>query len=109
MSLISEARGLLKKNIRAYGMYIALAVIIIIFSITTGGDFISSRNISNWINQTGYIAILAVGMTLILIIRHIDISVGFLCGFIGAISAILMTQGHLRRGFPLFFRWCSVW
>lgn len=95
MSLISEARGLLKKNIRAYGMYIALAVIIIIFSITTGGDFISSRNISNWINQTGYIAILAVGMTLILIIRHIDISVGFLCGFIGAISAILMTQGHL--------------
>lgn len=95
MSLLSEARGLLKKNIRAYGMYIALAVIIIIFSVTTNGDFISSRNISNWINQTGYIAVLAVGMTLILIIRHIDISVGYLCGFIGAISAILMTQAHV--------------
>lgn len=95
MSLLAEARSLLKKNMRQYGMYIALAVIIIIFSISTDGDFISSRNISNWINQTGYIAVLAVGMTLILIIRHIDISVGFLCGFIGAVSAVLMTQMHL--------------
>lgn len=95
MSLLAEARSLLKKNMRQYGMYIALAVIVIIFSISTDGDFISSRNISNWINQTGYIAVLAVGMTLILIIRHIDISVGYLCGFIGAISAVLMTQAHL--------------
>lgn len=95
MSLLAEARSLLKKNMRQYGMYIALAVIIIIFSISTNGDFISSRNISNWINQTGYIAVLAVGMTLILIIRHIDISVGYLCGFIGAVSAVLMTQLHL--------------
>ena len=95
MNLWTETKTLLKKNIRDYGMYIALAVIIIVFSVSTGGDFISPRNISNWINQTGYIAVLAVGMTLILIIRHIDISVGFLCGFIGAISAILMTQAHV--------------
>lgn len=95
MNLWTETKTLLKKNIRDYGMYIALAAIIIIFSVSTGGDFISPRNISNWINQTGYIAVLAVGMTLILIIRHIDISVGFLCGFIGAISAILMTQAHV--------------
>lgn len=95
MSLLAEARSLLKKNMRQYGMYIALAVIIIIFSISTNGDFISSRNISNWINQTGYIAVLAVGMTLILIIRHIDISVGYQCGFVGAVSAVLMTQAYL--------------
>jgi putative multiple sugar transport system permease protein len=95
MNLWTETKTLLKKNIRDYGMYIALAAIIVIFSVSTGGDFISPRNISNWINQTGYIAVLAVGMTLILIIRHIDISVGFLCGFIGAISAILMTQAHV--------------
>lgn len=95
MSLLAEIRKLLRKNMRQYGMYIALAVIIIIFSISTNGDFVSSRNISNWINQTGYIAVLAVGMTLILIIRHIDISVGYLCGFIGAISAVLMTQFYL--------------
>ncbi len=43
----------------------------------------SSRNISNLVNQTGYIAVLAVGMTLVIVIRHIDLSVGFLAGFLG--------------------------
>lgn len=94
MSIFAEAKTLLKKNIRDYGMYIALAAIIVIFTIGTNGDFISPRNISNWVNQTGYIAVLAVGMTLILIIRHIDISVGYMCGFIGAVSAVLMVQQH---------------
>ena len=69
-------------------MYIALFVIMAIFTITTDGVFISSRNISNLLNQTGYIAVLAVGMTLVIVIRHIDLSVGFLAGFIGAIAAI---------------------
>lgn len=92
MNFFKEAGTLLKKNIRDYGMYIALVVIIAFFSVTTQGLFISSRNISNLINQTGYIAVLAVGMTLILIIRHIDLSVGFVAGFLGAIAAILMTK-----------------
>lgn len=52
----------------------------------------SSRNISNLINQTGYIAVLAVGMTLVMVIKHIDLSVGFLAGFLGAIAAILMMR-----------------
>lgn len=90
MNLIQEAKYLLKKNIRDYGMYIALLIIIAIFAIATKGLFISSRNISNLINQTGYIAVLAVGMTLIIVIRHIDLSVGFLAGFVGAVSAIMM-------------------
>ncbi len=81
---------LLKENIREYGMYIALFVIMLIFTITTDGIFISSRNISNLLNQTGYIAVLAVGMTLVIVIRHIDLSVGFLAGFLGAIAAIAL-------------------
>ncbi len=85
----------LRKNIRDYGMYIALFVIFVIFSITTHGIFISSRNISNLMNQTGYIAIIAIGMTLVIVIRHIDLSVGFLSGFLGAISAIAMVSWHL--------------
>jgi putative multiple sugar transport system permease protein len=44
------------------------------------------------VNQTGYIAVLAVGMTLVIVIRHIDLSVGFLGGFLGAVAAIAMTQ-----------------
>ncbi len=90
MKFLSNAQKVLRQNIREYGMYIALFVIMTIFTITTEGVFISSRNISNLLNQTGYIAVLAVGMTLIIVIRHIDLSVGFLAGFLGAICAIAL-------------------
>ncbi len=92
---LKELRTELRKNIRGYGMYIALFVIFVIFTITTDGIFISSRNISNLMNQTGYIAVIAIGMTLIIVIRHIDLSVGFLSGFLGAIAAIAMTFWNL--------------
>jgi putative multiple sugar transport system permease protein len=85
----------LRENIRDYGMFIALFVIMAFFTFTTKGLFISSRNISNLLNQTGYIAVLAVGMTLVIVIRHIDLSVGFLSGFIGAIVAIGLSSWHL--------------
>jgi len=86
---------IMRQNIREYGMYIALVVIIVIFTIMTQGLFISSRNISNLLNQAGYIAVLAVGMTLVIIIRHIDLSVGFLSGFLGAIAAVAMVYWKL--------------
>ncbi|WP_397386635.1 sugar ABC transporter permease [Paenibacillus roseipurpureus] len=73
-------------------MYIALFIIMLTFSIMTDGLFMSSRNISNLIDATGYIAVLAVGMTLVIVIRHIDLSVGFAAGFLGAIAAVLLTQ-----------------
>jgi putative multiple sugar transport system permease protein len=76
-------------------MYIALVVIIVIFTVLTQGLFISSRNISNLLNQAGYIAVLAVGMTLVIVIRHIDLSVGFLSGFLGAVAAVAMVYWHL--------------
>jgi putative multiple sugar transport system permease protein len=88
----SEAKSLIKVNIREYGMYIALFVIMLTFSIMTDGLFMSSRNISNLIDATGYIAVLAVGMTLVIVIRHIDLSVGFAAGFLGAIAAVLLSQ-----------------
>lgn len=92
---LKELRTELRKNIRGYGMYIALFIIFVIFTITTDGIFISSRNISNLMNQTGYIAVIAIGMTLIIVIRHIDLSVGFLSGFLGAIAAIAMVSWNL--------------
>lgn len=98
MSFINEVRKLLRENIRDYGMFIALFVIMGVFAITTDGLFISSRNIVNLVNQTGYIAVLAVGMTLVIVIRHIDLSVGFLAGFLGAIAAIAMVSW----GLPVF-------
>ncbi|MBN2299940.1 MAG: hypothetical protein JXC31_02005 [Acholeplasmataceae bacterium] len=87
-----DLNAVIKENIREYGMFIALAVIMIIFAILSGGLFLSSRNISNLLNQTGYIAVLAVGMTLVIVIRHIDLSVGFVAGFLGAMAAIFMVQ-----------------
>jgi putative multiple sugar transport system permease protein len=94
-SLLKSSQKVMQKNIREYGMYIALFVIMAIFTAFTKGLFISPRNISNLFNQMGYIAVLAVGMTLVIVIRHIDLSVGFLSGFIGAIAAILMVQAHM--------------
>ena len=92
MSFFKDLRKLLEQNVREYGMYIALFVIMAIFTITTNKVFISSRNISNLINQTGYVAVLAVAMTLVIVIRHIDLSVGYLSGFLGAIAAIAMAD-----------------
>lgn len=89
---------LLRQNIREYGMYIALGIIMLIFTILTNGLFISSRNISNLLDSTGYIAVLAVGMTLVIVIRHIDLSVGYAAGFMGAIAAIMLTQ----YGLPVY-------
>lgn len=88
----SEIVSLLKSNIRDYMMYIALVVIMVFFTIKTNGGFIQARNIANLINQAGYVAILAIGMTLILILKHIDLSVGYVAGFSGAIAAILLTK-----------------
>lgn len=82
-------------NIREYGMYIAFLVIIIFFAITTKGLFTSPRNIGNLVNAMSYIAVLAVGMTLVIVIRHIDLSVGYLAGFLGAIAAISMKYWHV--------------
>ena len=92
MSFIDETRKSFRENIRDYGMYIALLAIVLFFTAATDGLFISPRNIVNLVNQTGYIAVLAIGMTLVIVIRHIDLSVGFLAGFLGAVAAILMVS-----------------
>ena len=99
--ILKDFRAVIRNNIREYGMYIALVVIMGIFTIATDGVFISSRNIANLLNQTGYIAVLAIGMTLVIVIRQIDLSVGFLSGFLGALAAIAMTSW----GFPA---WAAI-
>ncbi|NCC78480.1 MAG: sugar ABC transporter permease [Clostridia bacterium] len=95
MELFNDLKIMLKKNIREYGMFIALFAIMLVFSILSDGVFMSPRNISNLINSMGYIAVLAVGMTLVLIIKHIDLSVGFVAGFLGAVAAMLLTSYNL--------------
>ncbi|EMT39170.1 putative multiple sugar transport system permease protein [Thermoanaerobacter thermohydrosulfuricus] len=91
---LRHLKEFLKDHVRDYAMFIALFAIMAVFAALSGGDFLSPVNISNLVDQTGYIAVLAIGETLIIVIRHIDLSVGFLSGFLGAIAAILMQFYH---------------
>jgi putative multiple sugar transport system permease protein len=91
-SFVQNLGKVLRENVREYGMFIALFVIMMIFAFLTNGIFLSARNLSNLLNQTGYIAVLAIGMTLVIVIRQIDLSVGFLAGFLGAVAAIALVQ-----------------
>jgi ABC-type xylose transport system permease subunit len=87
---------IIRGNVRQYSMFIALFVIMIIFNILTEGTFISARNLTNLYLQTGYIAVLACGMVLVIIAGHIDLSVGSVAAFTGAIAAIL----QVKMGLP---------
>jgi putative multiple sugar transport system permease protein len=95
---MQNLQKMVRLNIRDYGMYIALVVIALYFTWQTNGLFLSSRNIANLLNQTGFIAVLAVGMTLVIVIKHIDLSVGWLSGFLAALATIGMT----RYGLPWY-------
>ena len=88
--------SMIKSNIRDYGMYIALIVIFIAFSSITGGTFLRSVNFTNLLNQTAYVAVLAVGMTLVLVIREIDLSVGFLGAYMGAYLVVSVERNNMN-------------
>ncbi|MCF7923701.1 MAG: sugar ABC transporter permease [Candidatus Izimaplasma sp.] len=76
--------SMFRTNIRDYGMYIALTVIFMTFAIMTNGLFLGPINFTNLLNQTAYVSVLAIGMTLVIVTRQIDLSVGFLGAFLGA-------------------------
>ena len=84
-----------RSNIRNSVMFLVLIVVFLIFAIWSKGKFIGSYNLTSLIAQTCVVGVMACGMTLVIIIRHIDLSVGFACGFLGAIAAILMESAHL--------------
>ena len=84
---------LLKKNVRSYSMFIMLTLIFVVFAALTGGINFSPRNVSNIFMQNSYILILASGMVLVIIIGNIDLSVGSVAAFTGAIAAMLYNTG----------------
>ena len=82
-------------NLRQSGIYIAFVLIVLLFTILTGGDMLAPQNISNIIVQNSYILILAIGMILVIISGHIDLSVGSLVAVSGAVAAKLMVDNHV--------------
>jgi putative multiple sugar transport system permease protein len=85
----------LKHNFREYGMLLALVVIMAFFQIATNGVLLKPLNLTNLFLQNSYIVIMALGMLLVIVSGHIDLSVGSVSGFIGALAAVMMVQYHV--------------
>ena len=82
-------------NLRDYGLVLALILIMVFFQITTSGTLFKPVNLTNLVLQNSYIIIMALGMLLVIISGHIDLSVGSVAGFIGALASMLMVQWNL--------------
>jgi putative multiple sugar transport system permease protein len=79
-----------KANVRDYALLLSLLAIMVFFQIMTKGILFTPLNMTNIILQNSYIVIMALGMLLVIVAGHIDLSVGFLSGFIGAIAGVVM-------------------
>ncbi|MEJ8821762.1 multiple monosaccharide ABC transporter permease [Variovorax humicola] len=88
----SPNSGFIKNNLREYGMLISLVAIMVLFQVLTDGTLMRPLNLTNLLLQNSYIVIMALGMLLVIVAGHIDLSVGSVCGFIGALAAVLMVQ-----------------
>ncbi|WP_226961319.1 MULTISPECIES: multiple monosaccharide ABC transporter permease [Streptomyces] len=94
-SLTAQALRALRNNMRQYGMLIALVLLLGLFQVWSGGDMLLPRNVTNIVLQNGYILILAIGMMIVIINGHIDLSVGSLAAFTGAAAAVMMVDHDL--------------
>jgi putative multiple sugar transport system permease protein len=88
--------GFLKSNLREYGLLISLVAIMVFFQVMTDGTLFQPLNLTNLILQNSYIIVMALGMLLVIVAGHIDLSVGSVCGFIGAVAAVLMVQYEMH-------------
>lgn len=86
----------ISKVIKENGMLIALVAVVVIFQILTKGIMLKPLNITNLIQQNGYILILAVGMLLVVIIGTVDLAVGSVSAFIGAVAGVAMVNKGLH-------------
>lgn len=77
---------------RMLGMVGAMLLIWLVFNILSGGLFLTPRNLWNLSVQTASVAVMATGMVLIIVTRHIDLSVGSILGFVGMIMAVLQVE-----------------
>jgi len=90
MSVFKEATEFLAGRIRQIGIFIALIVIVLLFQVLTDGRLLTAGNVSNIIVQNSYILILAIGMVMVIIAGHIDLSVGSVAAFVGAVSGVMI-------------------
>lgn len=94
---MNQVTAFFRSNIRQNGMVIALVFIMVLFQVLTGGILFRSMNVNNLVLQNAYVLILATGMLLCILTGNIDLSVGSVVAFVGAISAVMMVDW----GFPV--------
>jgi putative multiple sugar transport system permease protein len=94
----SDPRTLIMRNFRQSGIYIAFVVIVALFAFLTDGVSLSPGNITNIVLQYSYILVLAIGMVILIIAGHIDLSVGSVVALTGAVSAVLV----IKQGNPWY-------
>lgn len=94
VSLPEERRhgSFIKNNLRNYGMLMSLLAIMLFFQVMTSGTLLQPLNLTNLVLQNSYIVIMALGMLLVIVTGHIDLSVGSVAGFVGAVAALLMVS-----------------
>jgi len=88
--------GFIRKHMREYGILFALVAIMAFFQIATDGILLKPVNLTNLILQNSYIIIMAIGMLLVIVAGHIDLSVGSVMGFIGALAAVMIVNWHMN-------------
>ncbi|RFC62470.1 sugar ABC transporter permease [Fulvimarina endophytica] len=86
----------LRRHMREYGILIALVVIMAFFQVATDGILMRPINLTNLVLQNSYIVIMALGMLLVIVSGHIDLSVGSVLGFVGALAAVMIVQWDMN-------------
>lgn len=87
--------GYLLKHLREYGLLLALIAIMAFFQVVTDGTLLKAVNITNLFLQNSYIIIMALGMLVVIVAGHIDLSVGSVMGFVGALAAVMIVEWSL--------------
>jgi len=94
----AAAAGFWRNSLRDYGLLGSLLLIMAFFEFMTGGVLLAPVNITNLVLQNSYIVVMALGMLLIIVGGNIDLSVGSIVGFVGAIAATMMVDYHMHWG-----------
>ncbi|WP_082163734.1 multiple monosaccharide ABC transporter permease [Caballeronia mineralivorans] len=92
----SEIVRVLKRGASEYGLLISLIVIMAFFQMSTSGVLMQPLNLTNLVLQNSYIVIMALGMLMVIVAGHIDLSVGSTAGLVGALAAVLMVQFNVN-------------
>jgi|TARA_B110000046_G_scaffold70732_1_gene78650 putative multiple sugar transport system permease protein len=88
----------LVRHMREYGLLFALIAIMLFFQVVTNGTLLKPVNVTNLLLQNSYIIIMALGMLMVIVAGHIDLSVGSVMGFVGALAAVMIVEYELSTG-----------